>query len=168
MSKKDNKKGSGLTGAALEKRRKQMEATATFGLILIAVAMLCPFFGLDGGVTEWFKVYKWVYAAGALIFTFSRLVSVNDPKDSLRLRRLRRLEFWAGMAFCIGAFFWFYNENKFSTIMYAGPLAIVKDTVLFSLVGAVLQVVASWMISFRQSKEEKERKGGKSSKEDGA
>lgn len=158
MSKKDKAGSKGLTGAALEKRRKQMEATATFGLILIAVAMLCPFFGLDGGgISGWFNAYKWIYAAGALIFTGSRLVSVNDPNDSLRLRRLRRLEFWAGMAFCIGAFFWFYNERKFATVLYAGPLAILRDTVLFSLAGAVIQVIASWMISFRQSKEEKER-----------
>lgn len=163
--KSSNKKE--LSGAALESRRRKVEATATFGLVLIAVAMLCPFFNLNGGGTTWFNVYKWIYAAGALIFTTSRLVSVNDPKDSLRLRRLRRLEFWAGMAFCIGAFFWFYNEQKFATVLYAGPLAILRDTVMFSLAGAVIQVIASWMVSFRQSKEAKGRgEGGQQKKAD--
>lgn len=147
-----------LSGERLEQRRKKVEATATFGLILIAMAMIGPFLNFNSDGFNWMSVYKWIYAAGALIFLVSRLVSVNDPKDSLRLRRLRRLEFWAGMAFCIGAFFWFHNENKFAGMLYVGPLAIVRDTVLFSLAGAVIQVIASWMITWRQKKELKERR----------
>lgn len=154
-----------LSPAQIEKRRKQMEATATLGLLLVAVAMLGPFMNL-GGSADWIGIYKWVYAAGALVFTFARLVSVNDPRDSLRLRRLRRLEFWAGMAFCIGAFFWFYNERKFADFPFVGVLAILKDTVMFSLAGAVIQVIASWMISFRQQKEKREREAKGSRKEE--
>ncbi len=156
-----------LTPEQAEKRRKKMESTATFGLLLIAVAMLGPFMLSNQGGFDWMTVYKWIYAAGALIYTFARLVSVNDPRDSLRLRRLRRLEFWAGMAFCIGAFFWFYNEQKFGNSPFVGPLAILKDVVAFSLAGAVIQVVASWMISFRMAKEKKERESGKSAKASG-
>ena len=155
--KKDNNKKE-FSPAALESRRKKVEATSTFGLLLIAAAMLGPFVSFNGGHEGWFQFYKWIYAAGALVFTLSRLVSVNDPADSLRLRRLRRLEFWAGMAFCVGAFFWFYNERKFEGLAYTGPLAIVRDTVIFSLAGAAIQVVAAWLISFRQNKERKERK----------
>ena len=138
-----------------------MESTATFGLLLVAAGMLIPFVTLSNGNLEWVTASKWIYTAGALIFTVARVVNVNDPRDSLRLRRLRRLEFWAGMAFCVAAFFWFYNEAKFADMMYVGPLAILRDTVLFSLAGAAIQVVASWMISFRQKKEEKERAGAK-------
>lgn len=148
-----------LTPEQRTMRRKQMEGIATFGLLLIAVAMLGPFMNFGEG-TVWMEVYKWMYAAGAVIYTFARMVSVHDPKDSLRLRRLRRLEFWAGMAFCIGAFFWFYNAHKYADFPFAGILTIVKDTVVFSLAGALIQVIASWMISFREQKEKREREGG--------
>lgn len=149
-----------LTGAALEKRRRQVEGISTFGLLLLAVAMLCPFMNLTGSeAMKYLEYYKWIYAAGALVFTVARMVSVHDPKDSLRLRRLRRLEFWAGMAFCIGAFFWFYNEQRLAGTLYVGPLAILRDTVVFSMVGAVLQAVASWMIVYRTKKEAAEREG---------
>lgn len=150
-----------LTSAQLDKRRKQMEGVATFGLLLIAVAMLGPFMNFGTSSDFWMAAYKWIYAAGALIYTFARVVSVSDPRDSLRLRRLRRLEFWAGMAFCIGAFFWFYNAKKYEEFPFVGILAIVKDTVVFSLAGALIQVIASWLISFREQKERKERENGK-------
>ncbi|MDE7463113.1 MAG: hypothetical protein K2M88_08135 [Muribaculaceae bacterium] len=160
MAQKNKKETIKIDGAAIEARRKKMEAVSTFGLIIIAVAMFAPFVSFNTGKgINWLSVGKWIYAAGALIFTFARLVSVNDPRDSLRLRRLRRLEFWAGMAFCVGAFFWFYNESKFSSNPFVGPLAIVRDTVLFSLAGATIQVIASWMIAFRQNKEKKEHDG---------
>lgn len=149
-----------LSPEQLEKRRRQMEGVATFGLLLVAVAMLGPFMTMgSGGDFDWMQIFKWIYASGALIYTFARLVSVNDPRDSMRLRRLRRLEFWAGMAFCIGAFFWFYNERKFAGIPFIGPMAILKDVVAFSLAGAVIQVVSSWMIAYRQQKEQKQREG---------
>lgn len=155
------------SGVALEKRRRLVEATATFGLILVAAALLAPFAtflgGGDSGLvsadsTGWRAAYKWIYAAGALIFTFSRLVNVSDPSESMRLRRLRRLEFWAGMAFCIGAFFWFYNSRKLSGMLYVGQMAVLRDTVVFSLAGAMIQIIASWMIVWRQKRESAEIK----------
>ena len=164
MKKRNNKKSATTADSAgLAARRKKMEALATFGLILIAVALLAPFASfLSGGSGmvqpgefSWISVYKWVYAAGALIFTAARIVNVNDPKDSMRVRRLRRMEFWAGMAFCIGAFFWFYNTQKLSGMIY-GQMALLHYTVLFSLVGAMLQVISSFMIAWRQKKEAQE------------
>lgn len=154
-------------------RRKKAEGVATIGLLLVAVAMLCPFasflsaepsYNIGGSedTFNWMSLYKWIYAAGALIYTLARLVGINDRSESLRLRRLRRLEFWAGMAFCVGAFFWFYNERKFSGMPYVGPLAVLRDTVLFSLVGALIQVIASWLIYFRQKKEGRLREPDKS------
>lgn len=149
-----------VTQGKIEKIRRRAEGVATLGLLLVAVAMLGPFMSVNSGGSDWLGVFKWIYAAGALIFTLARLVGVNDPNESLRLRRLRRLEFWAGMAFCIGAFFWFYNEKKFEEFPYVGVLSILKDTVVFSLAGAVIQVIASWMVSFRQAKERRERENG--------
>lgn len=138
------------TAAKLEKRRKYVEAGATIGLLLVLGAMIAPFLGgLLGHSIVW---AKWVYASGALIYTAARVVDVNAPGDSLRLRRLRRLEFWAGVCFIVGGAFWFYKEQYY-TGFFAGPLAVMRQTVAFTMAGAVIQIIASWMISFRMKKE---------------
>lgn len=87
------------------------------------------------------------------MFWGARCVDISDKKESLRLRRLRRMEFWSGACFGVAAFFWFYNENKYGGSDTAGPLAILQDTILFAIAGAMLQVVAAWMIYYRQKKE---------------
>lgn len=134
----------------LEQRRKYVEAGAAAGLLLVLVAMMAPFLGgLAGHSLMW---AKWVYAAGALVYTAARVIDVNAPGDSLRLRRLRRLEFWAGMCFIIGGAFWFYKDQYY-TGMFAGPLAVMRQTVAFTMAGAVIQIVASWMIAYRMKKE---------------
>lgn len=136
--------------AELEKRRRYVESAASVGLLLVLCAMMAPFFPtLPVGIAV---SAKWVYAAGALIYTIARVINVNAPGDSLRLRRLRRLEFWAGMCFIVGAAFWFYKLNYYSGFM-AGPLAVMQQTVAFTMAGAVLQIVAGWMISRRMRKE---------------
>lgn len=141
------------SGLGLEKRRKMVENTATFGLLLICAALVAPF-ATDGTATA-VGLFKWIYAAGALIFIIARGVSVNDPKDSLRLRRLRRMEFWAGVAFVLAAAFWFYKERNLGE--WAGALAVMKDTIMFTLVGALIQIIASWLIASRSKKEQKLR-----------
>lgn len=141
-----------IGGMTLEKRRKMVESTATFGLLLVCVALVSPFAGL--GNMNILSVFKWIYAAGALIYVVARVVNVNDPGDSMRLRRLRRLEFWAGVAFMLAAAFWFYEEQHLGP--YAGPLAVMRNTILFTLVGAAIQVIASWMIVSRTKKEQDE------------
>lgn len=146
---------------SLEKRRKIVESTATFGLLLVCVALVSPFAGLGNmGILQ---IFKWVYAAGALIYVVARVVNVNDAADSMRLRRLRRMEFWAGVAFMMAAAFWFYEEQHLGP--YAGSLAIMRNTILFTLVGAAIQVIASWLIVSRTKKEQEEsltnKKSGK-------
>ncbi len=144
----------------IEKRRRQVEGLAAFGLILIAVSLVAPFAGMND--VKNLILLKWIFAPGALIYTIARIVNVNDPEDSLRLRRLRRQEFWAGIAFCFAAFFWFYNDARYlpsqpGLIIMVGPLKILHETILFSLVGAFLQLITSWMITSRMKKEQKER-----------
>lgn len=134
-----------------EKRRKLAENIATLGILLVAAAMLAPFANLMS--TNFLGVFKWVYAAGAVIYTTARVIGAGDPADSFRLRRLRRLEFWAGMCFIVGGAFWFYNEARFASVASAGSLAILRETILFSLAGAAIQVIASWMIYSREKKE---------------
>ncbi len=135
---------------ALEKRRRYVEIAASVGLLLVLLAMMAPFLsGLMGRSMMW---AKWVYAAGALVYTVARVINVNAPGDSLRLRRLRRLEFWAGMCFIIGGAFWFYKLDYYSGF-FAGPLAVMRQTVAFTMAGAVIQIVASWMIASQMKKE---------------
>lgn len=150
MRKSNTQAQGSAVGPALEKRRKYVELAATAGLLLVLVSMMAPFFGgLLGGSMMW---AKWVYAAGALTYTVARVINVNAPGDSLRLRRLRRMEFWAGMCFVVGGAFWFYKLQYYSAFA-AGPLAVMRQTVAFTMAGAVLQIVAGWMISARMRKE---------------
>ena len=136
----------------LEKKRKYVELGATLGLLLVLAAMTAPFLeGLLGHDLMW---AKWIYASGALVYTVARVIDVNAPGDSLRLRRLRRLEFWAGMCFIVGAAFWFYKQQYYSGL-FAGVLAVMRQTVAFTMAGAVIQIVASWMIAFQMKKESK-------------
>lgn len=135
----------------LKKRilRKKCEGIATFGLLLVCVAMVAPFAGASTPAA--LNVFCWVYAAGSLIYTIARMVDISDPDESVRLRRLRRMEFWAGLAFCIASGFWFYTSSRLGP--NAGLLALMRNTVLFTIVGAALQTIASWMIVSRMKKE---------------
>lgn len=147
--KKETSYHAGIT-SGLETRRRYVEIAAAVGLLLVLLAMMAPFLaGLMGQTMLW---AKWVYAAGALVYTVARVINVNAPGDSLRLRRLRRLEFWAGMCFIVGAAFWFYKLDYYSDF-FAGPLAVMRQTVAFTMAGAVIQIVASWMIALQMKKE---------------
>ena len=152
------KEGTGNKFASNEKKRKAVESTATFGLILVALGLAAPFTDLTN--FEYLRIFKWIYGAGAFIFTIARIVGANDPADSRRVKRLRRIECWAGIALCIAAFFWFYNESRFAHVLLLGNgiMACLRETIVFSLVGALIQVMASWMIYYRKNKEDKEAK----------
>lgn len=138
--------------------RKALERTATFGLILVALGLLVPFTFLSN--TAFVSWFKWIYSSGALIFTVARVAGSTDPSDSMRVRRLRRLEFWAGVAFCMGAFFWFYNEDRYSFLLSGnvGILTVLRETVYFTLAGAVIQVLAVFALGYRLRKENKANK----------
>ena len=142
-----------LTGQALEKRRKQIEANATFGLLLIFVALVAPF--TSPANPHILSIYRWIYGAGALIYIIARVVDISDPKDSPRLKRLRRMEFWAGVSFAMATGFWFYGQHHLGE--YAGALAVLQNTILFTLVGALIQIIASWMIFYQTKKEIRQR-----------
>lgn len=130
------------------------------GLILIAAALVAPFASLG---SDWMPVVcRWVYAAGALIYTVARMVNVNEPHDSARLRRLRRMEMWAGFCFIVGCGFWFYNAARFAGISFSLP--VMRDTIAFTMAGAIIQIIASWMISAQMSKESKMRTDGQNKK----
>lgn len=131
----------------LPKLRRNVDVSASAGMFFVAVGLVTPMF--DPLNQALMSAFKWVYLAGVVIYLIARCVDVSDPEEPARLKRLRRLEFWAGIAFAIGSFFWFYTEIR--TPM-AGPLAMLRNTVLFSLVGATIQLIASWMIYAVQKK----------------
>ena len=142
-----------LSGEELRKRRKQVEGIATFGLILICVALVSPFW--DPSNLRLLSIFRWIYGAGAIIYVIARATDVSDPNESFRLKRMRRMELWAGISFCIATGFWFYDQYHLGE--YAGVVAALRNTVLFTLVGALIQIIASWMIYTRSKKEMKDR-----------
>lgn len=139
--------------AKILRRRKGAETVASIGMLIIAAGMFLPLLNI-ASITN-LPLFKWVFATGTLLFWCARCVDLGDLGESLRIRRMRRMEFWAGACFGVAAFFWFYNENRYSGIATTGPLTILKDTIMFALAGAVLQLVSAWMIYFRQKKESK-------------
>lgn len=140
-----------LTGEAREKRIKQVEAIASFGLILICVALVAPF--TSPASMTYLKVFKWIYGSGTIIYLVARMMDIYDPEESLRLKRLRRMEFWAGISFGLATAFWFIGEHRLGE--HAGALAVLKNTILFTLVGALIQIIASWLIYGQSKKESK-------------
>lgn len=135
-----------------EKIMKYCENTAVFGMLLLAAALAIPIANL--GDPALLRPYKWIFAAGALIYIIARVVGASDRGESLRMRRLRRMQFWGGIAFGIAAFFWFYNEERFGE--NGGSLMILNRTILFALVGAMIQLVSSWLIWWQEKKEIKQ------------
>lgn len=138
-----------LLPEALKRKRKIVEIVATTGLLLVAVGLIVPFASIENAPLAF--AMRIVYAMGAVGFTVARMINVNAPEDSSRLRRLRRMEMWAGFCFIVGGAFWFYNAQRFSFIPFSLP--VMRDTVAFTMAGAIIQVVASWMITARMKKE---------------
>lgn len=131
-------------------RAKLAEYLASVGMVLVCIGLMVPLFSLTDMAL--LGVFKWVYAAGALIYTVGRVIgAMRHSDESVRMRRLRRMEFWGGVAFMAGAAFWFYHESRVGPL--AGALYVLKDTILFSLAGAVIQIIAAWLIYYRQKKE---------------
>lgn len=142
-------KYNGLTADKLSRKRKIVEIIAVTGLILIAVGLVVPFGSIENiGLAFAMRI---IYAIGALMYTGARMVNVNSKDDSIRLRKLRRMEMWAGFCFIAGGAMWFYNAYRLSFVPFSLP--VMRDTVAFSMAGAVIQVVASWMIASRMKKE---------------
>jgi hypothetical protein len=148
------------TPALREKRarmRRAMESTATFGLLIVAVAMVAPFAGLVS--PAWLTAFKWMFASGALIYLAARIVASVGRDESVKVRRLRRLEVWAGLCLAVAAFFWFFNTRGFHGMP---TFHMLNETVVFTLAGAVIQVIASWMLSSALAKEQQQPSAEKS------
>ncbi len=98
---------------------------ANGGMLLLLVAAVLPILRLGGN-----DVWRWLFAAGAVVVLICRII---QPKDAptMRARRLKKMEFWSGVVWAVGAFFVFYPK--------AGP----TDWLAFFLAGGVLEAYAS-------------------------
>ncbi len=123
-------------------RNKIVELLSTLGLLLVAVGIMLPLFkGLD------FTPFRYVYAAGAVIVLVGRLIGMKTPAgEPLRLVRMRRLEKWSAIFFCVGAFFLFYDHGT------------VRDALAFTLAGGVVQAFCSIMIPRLEAKAQRKGK----------
>ncbi len=106
------------------------------GLLLIAVATLMPLLHI---ITQASSV---IYTAGAVVLLIARVVRPGYRGRVVRVKRLMRIEFWAAVIFCVGAFFLWYPG--------AGPL----DWLAFTLAGGMLEAYTSLMIPRAEKKGE--------------
>lgn len=154
MGKKQN---NGITDipANYKVRRKRAETLASIGMLMIAGGLMIPLFDLFN--TNVVQICKWIFAAGSLVFLAARCIKVSPDNEEIRLKRMRRMEFWSGACFAVAAFLWFYNEQRYSNefLFGVGTLTVMRDTIVFSIAGAALQIVASWLIYYREKKLEK-------------
>ena len=100
---------------------------ATVGLLAVAVATLMPILNVlitYGAAGTW---WKYLFAAGALLFLAGKLLSPHRGEHP-RIRRLYRIESWSAIFFCVAAFFLFYNGS------------VSRDSWAFTLAGGVLLV----------------------------
>lgn len=105
----------------------------TLGMLLIVAGTVIPIFRLET------VIYKYVYAAGAVILLVSRLFNPYRG-DNDRLRRLFRIESWSAIFFCVAAFFMFYDRMS------------ARDWLAFTLSGGAIQIYTSIMIPRTASK----------------
>lgn len=103
------------------------------GLLMIVAGVALPFIMMMGGWHS--EAYKYIYAAGALMLFVSRVLSPYKG-DSLRLKRLVRLESWSAIFFCVAAFFMFYPPGN-----------NLRDVLAFTIAAAAIQCYCSIMIN---------------------
>ena len=105
---------------------------ATLGLITICAGTLLPLLQVKIGpqAVAW---WKWVYAAGALLYLVGKLFSPYTGSHP-RIKRLYRIEAWSAVFFCIAAFFLFYEPNT------------LRDVWAFTLAGGALLIFTTLAI----------------------
>lgn len=98
------------------------------GLLLIMLGTAMPLLNPDS------TAFRYVYAVGAVVATACRIITPGYQGKVLRVKRLARIEIWACVMFCVGAFFMWY------------PTGRSTDWLAFTLAGGVLIIYTSIMI----------------------
>lgn len=111
---------------------------ATIGLLVIAIGTLLPIFGASQGspIVGW---WKYVYAAGALMFLLGKLFTPYRGTHP-RIKRLYRIESWSAVFFCVAAFFLFLGDS-------------MRDVWAFTLAGGALLIFTTIAIPRTVKKE---------------
>lgn len=99
------------------------------GLLLVMGATLLPLLHVP------MTTFRWIYAAGALTVLIGRLF-MPYRGDNLRVKRLMRIEVWAGLFFCAGA----------ALMWVRGNLVGSTDWLAFTMAGGAISVYTSIMI----------------------
>ena len=91
---------------------------------------------------------RYLLAAGALGVLVAQIL-IPSPSKEFRIRRLSRMNVWAGIVYCVGAY-----------CLFSSNIDMQRSWVTFLLAGAVLQIYATFMLSklSNNKKEEKEVK----------
>lgn len=118
------------------RRRVWTEWVANLGLLTLLVALALPLLHAGG------EIWKWIYAGGALVLLAGRLLQ-DKKMPTLRATRLKRLEVWAAIVFCVGAGFTFYNGAR------------PTEWLAFFLAGGVIQAYASIMMPLALKKKDR-------------
>ena len=124
---------------------------ATVGLLCIACGAVLPILNvtIGTGTVAW---WKYVYAAGALMFLAGKIL--NPYKGSHpRIKRLWRIESWGAIFFCVAAFFIFYYKEQMN-----------RDVWAFTLAGAALLIFTSLAIPAAVNKEPRRSQQSKNDK----
>lgn len=122
-----------------------MNLVANIGLILIVVGAAMPLF--HGPIFA----AQCVYATGAALTLIGRLFAPYRG-DNIRVRRLFSMQIFAALAFVVAAFFMFYDQSS------------PNDWIAFTIVGALLQIYASFMIQHIEKKNEAAENDAKNQK----
>ena len=109
------------------------------GLLAIVIATALPLLMIEG------PLFRYIYTAGAAIALIGKIAAPGYKGTIVRVVRLTRIDFWSIIAFCVAAFFIWYN-----------PLQN-RDWLAFTLAGGVLQIYASLMINFTLKREQAAR-----------
>lgn len=109
------------------------------GLLAIVVATAIPL-----TLTE-SPLFRYIYTAGAICALIGKIAAPGYRGTLIRVVRLTRIDFWSIIAFCVAAFFIWYN-----------PLQN-RDWLAFTLAGGILQIYASLMINLTISRERARR-----------
>lgn len=120
------------TPARPTKAQTIASVAVNIGLLMVMAGTCLPLIRLLN--RSYMPALKYVYAAGAVICLIGRLVTSRREMPDTRSRRLLRLEVWAALMFCVGAFFLFWPG--------AGP----TDWLAFTLAGGMLQAYVSVML----------------------
>lgn len=99
------------------------------GMLLIAAGIVIPIISMN--IHN--DLFRYLYAAGALLTLIGRLFSPYDG-DNARLKRLYRIETWSSLFFCAAAFLLFYDKTN------------LRDPLAFTLAAGIIQIYTSIMI----------------------